>query len=35
VSAKNVQATGFYQHLGFELAEVDKPGGVVYLGRRL
>jgi ribosomal protein S18 acetylase RimI-like enzyme len=35
VLAKNVQAIGFYQHLGFELVEVDEPGGVVYLGRRL
>jgi GNAT superfamily N-acetyltransferase len=35
VVAKNVQAIGFYRHLGFELAEVDEPGGVVYLGRRL
>ncbi len=35
VVAKNVQAIGFYAHLGFELAEVDEPGGVVYLGRRL
>jgi GNAT superfamily N-acetyltransferase len=35
VLAKNVQAIGFYRHLGFGLAEVDEPGGVVYLGRRL
>ncbi|MDQ2810324.1 MAG: GNAT family N-acetyltransferase [Actinomycetota bacterium] len=35
VLIQNVQAIGFYRHLGFGLAEVHEPGGVVYLGRKL
>jgi ribosomal protein S18 acetylase RimI-like enzyme len=35
VLTQNVQAIGFYRHLGFALAEVDEPAGVVYLGRKL
>jgi ribosomal protein S18 acetylase RimI-like enzyme len=35
VVAENVQAIGFYRHLGFDPVEVADPGGVVYLGRPL
>jgi ribosomal protein S18 acetylase RimI-like enzyme len=35
VLAQNVQAIGFYRHLGFGLAKVDEPAGAVYLGRKL
>ena len=35
VVAENVQAIGFYRHLGFRPVEVAEAGGVVYLGRPL
>jgi len=35
VVAGNVQAIGFYRHLGFTPVEVADRGGIVYLGRRL
>jgi len=35
VVAENVQAVGFYRHLGFRPVEVAEAGGVVYLGRPL
>jgi ribosomal protein S18 acetylase RimI-like enzyme len=35
VVAENVQAIGFYRHLGFTPVEVADRGGIVYLGRRL
>lgn len=29
----NTRALGFYPRVGFDLVEVDDPGGVTYLGR--
>ena len=35
VVADNVRAIGFYRRLGFGLLDVEDPGPVVYLGRKL
>jgi len=35
VVADNVPAIGFYRRLGFGPLDVEDPGAVVYLGRKL
>ena len=35
VASENIKALGFYERVGFSCVEVDEPGRVTYLGRRV